>query len=375
MTISCSQFSLETKSNINYISRSIPGWYQETLIVNSTNTDIYIVDIHNNKYCIPPTSYEYQNQYPNSVVIQYKVNNGYLQKNQFGYDQGGNYYQAILSLNDLEQNYFYSSELNIVVTHKKFLSIVKHPQSILDYQNQIKTTLSNVRSILNNPVFTVIVNDPHKTVDKLYMIVNNKMCSIPVTHYEDQPAFCNIYYLTDSDVSYTDIVELSLDEILHSSRGVIKNNDELYFIGDNETTVRNAYQTHKRKESEKITITEHEKIIKEEIEKTKDYYEQEIQRLKQINNNLKVEYQLQLNKLEHDVFRFQKQTKEYEDQVNYYKRTMEYRKEQDETDLRKEKLKYEKNKEKNNWLVSIGKGLLFIIPIIVSIFWNKKPQK
>jgi hypothetical protein len=367
--------NVDTKTN--FIERSSTGYYTETLITNHSSQYIYIIDSSGIQQKLPP-GIRHINYPDTGVLIQKRISTDTSHYNQLGYDDSGTCSKLFIEESEFEKRYYYIKDLNVVITTKNHVDEVQHPYQVIDYQAKIKDVLEKSFNTCYNPVYTIVVNDPYHRTDNLYIIVNNSLCRVKVTHYEDQAVFCDIHYIAESNPNFPQVIHLNYEEIL-KGRGVIKYNDDVYFIGSNSSLVRSVYNQYKQNEHDKISSEEYDKQLKEiQSKHKKDLIEQETQHESEksrFKSNYEIKlnhYELQIQKLDSEIFTLKSQNQELSNMINSYKGNLGYQTDVSKHNYELEKAKYSYKKEEVGLWSTIGKCALVIIPVLIGVIFKIK---
>ena len=131
--------------------------------------------------------------------------------------------EITISRNLLEENGggIYVPEMDFVVAFARNVSICKHPKTV-NYEQQVTEAKDALKSQIENGTFTLLVNDPTKTLTKVYTELCGNILEICVTNQaslEDTPTL-KIFYNDSGTITSRTVL---IDEILKDEMAYIDN--------------------------------------------------------------------------------------------------------------------------------------------------------
>lgn len=249
--------------------------------------------------------------------------------------------EIVIPRNLLEENGggVYVEEMDFVVAFARDVNICKHPKAI-DYEQEVAEAKDSLRSQIENGTFTLLVNDPSKTLTKVYTELCGKIIEICVT---------NQAALND---------DLTL-KILYNDSGTITSRTVVIneILKDDMTYIDNAPITFLAKSPDKAA-----EIAKAQRLYTPAHFDAEAKRFKEeaeqrisvAKSEYEVKLQKELNKVKEDLDAYEKLKAEYEHlkavhdaYVNEMQGVTEARKikvEADNADVKEKKVEVEREK-------------------------------
>jgi len=197
-----------------------PSMYTAVSITNFVKEDIAII-YRDGSYAVLPTV-------PYNCVYEHVVANVISFVGPTAVQHGGPVNslpckEITISRNLLEENGggVYVKELDFVVAFARNANVCKHPKAI-DYEQQVTEAKDALRSQIENGTFTLLVNDPSKTLTRVYTELCGKILEIYVTNQatiDDDTTLKILYNDSGEIISKTVIV----NEILKDDMAYIDN--------------------------------------------------------------------------------------------------------------------------------------------------------
>jgi len=178
------------KTSINRTQEALPfnhkGLYCEFQIVNYLKEAIFIVE-HNNqatKIASEIGSFEYP-----CVKIEYRsVFGKRIRDDVNGLDVTMGTTKVLkIPLSVLRDHPVFIETLNIIISIDGFVDPVNHPSSKAYRDSQERFVQETLSNVVKNAPFTVVANDPTKTIQNLYFKFNGIICAAKVSNFIEEP--------------------------------------------------------------------------------------------------------------------------------------------------------------------------------------------
>lgn len=208
------------------------GFYQEYIVVNSSDSPIGMVDKFNNRHLIYPDT-----GFGKTGTIKVYLRTDTGNKGQNGQLKPMPTTICMIATADLLSDIVYVKEIDVVFCTEKNLQYTDHPQKSLSYEDALKNILEELKSLdsIKVPTIKIVANDPTGKIKKVYCYILDYFVEITPTHYPMSDNGVTIIFPNDGmKTKY-----ISFEEI-EKSNGIVSNNQLRCYIGLNKTVIRNA---------------------------------------------------------------------------------------------------------------------------------------
>ena len=176
-------YTIISNTFTNALPANQDGLYREIQYLNNSDMTIYLKDNNNATQEIHPsgmTSPTPHIEIRTRFVLGRRVD-------KRGYDTSkGNHHIISIPISTLQERPLYIASTDVVIMVGDFFYSTLHPHSDEHKQAEYEKMYADAIKKAQAAPFSLVANDPTQTFEKLYVLINDHICAVNVTWFQDE---------------------------------------------------------------------------------------------------------------------------------------------------------------------------------------------
>lgn len=218
------RYKVASHNHYGILPKTTGGFYTEFLVLNYTDTPIYIQTALGEEIPIETT---FRNDARPRVEIWRRSHVGMRKFKNGGHVEEASDDPVCSMIIDWDKFYnipTYVKEFNILVYGKEAKGIANHPHLDGCFKDTVELTANHIMESASNPPMAMLANDPSGDIKRLFVEMNEYICEVPVSN---DPNFTEEYVLalrdTEGGKAYKyyelDITAIKANQLVEQSVG------------------------------------------------------------------------------------------------------------------------------------------------------------